>query len=64
MRITTVLQRQHIGYFFKRHWDVQGKRTIRDTKAIKMLESRGTSVSDPQEYLKRNTFLTKKPLYT
>lgn len=50
MRITQVLRAQHLGFMFKKHWLVQGKRVPRDTGAKAVLESRGKRVVDAVEY--------------
>lgn len=51
MRITQVLCRQHIGFMFKRHWEVQGKRRVQETGAAKDLLAMGQKISDSKEFL-------------
>lgn len=51
MRITSTLYRQHIGFMFQRHWEVQGKRRVGETNAAKDLAQLGKIVSDPKEFL-------------
>lgn len=51
MRITTCLLRQHIGFMFKRHWQIQGKQRIYPTPAEAVLTARGIKVTDVKEYL-------------
>jgi hypothetical protein len=53
MRITAKLCRQHIGFMFKQHWKVQGKRRILDTNAAAPLLEKGIEVKDPKEYLEK-----------
>jgi hypothetical protein len=52
MRITATLNRQHIGFMFKQHWKVQGKRKIQETNATSFLP-KGIKVADPNEYLEK-----------
>ncbi|XP_065073293.1 large ribosomal subunit protein mL37 [Ochlerotatus camptorhynchus] len=52
MRFTAVLLRQHIGFHFKKHWIVQGKRLPSETGAQTELAGRGIPVLDPAEVLK------------
>jgi large subunit ribosomal protein L37 len=58
MRLTPTLCRQHIGFMFKKHWLVQGKRVPTETGAQQILQAKGINVVDVQEYLhpKRTTF--------
>lgn len=49
MRITSTLCRQHIGFMFKKHWQVQGKRRVLETNAAKDLEQLGKVITDPKE---------------
>jgi hypothetical protein len=53
MRITATVYRQHIGFMFKQHWKLQGKRRIIDTKADASLIAKGIAVKDPTEYLEK-----------
>lgn len=50
MRFTQTLRAQHLGFMMKRHWIVQGKRTIRETGARAALEARGINVEDAVEF--------------
>lgn len=52
MRVTQVLRAQHLGFMFKKHWLVQGKRVPRDSGAKAELESRGIEVLDATEFIK------------
>lgn len=52
MRVTQVLRAQHLGFMFKKHWLVQGKRVPSDTGAKADLESRGIEVLDATEFVK------------
>ncbi|XP_062555418.1 large ribosomal subunit protein mL37 [Armigeres subalbatus] len=53
MRFTAVLLRQHIGFHFKKHWIVQGKRVPNDTGAQAELAAHGLPVvENPSELLK------------
>ena len=51
MRLTSTLYRQHIGYFFKKHWLVQGKRTLLESGAESELGKRGIDVLDPNDLI-------------
>lgn len=51
MRITQALTRQHLGFMFKKHWRIQGKRTPINTGAEDGLISRGIKVVDCKEIL-------------
>lgn len=55
MRLTLVLNRQHIGFMFKKHWIVQGKRVPIDTHVEEYLTAKGIKVEDALE------FINKKP---
>ncbi|XP_055641492.1 39S ribosomal protein L37, mitochondrial [Toxorhynchites rutilus septentrionalis] len=52
MRLSTVLLRQHIGFHFKKHWIIQGKRVPMETGADVELAARGIPVVDPNELIK------------
>lgn len=52
MRLTSALLRQHIGFHFKRHWIVQGKRVPSETGATAELAARGIPVVDPSEVIR------------
>ncbi|XP_030243611.1 39S ribosomal protein L37, mitochondrial [Drosophila navojoa] len=51
MRITNKLYAQHIGWHFKKHWQVQGRRVPRDTGAAAELLKMGIQVKTPDELL-------------
>ncbi|XP_055371253.1 39S ribosomal protein L37, mitochondrial [Condylostylus longicornis] len=51
MRLTSKLCAQHIGFMFKKHWHVQGKRVARSTGAIEELKAHGIEVKDPEEVI-------------
>ena len=53
MRITSVLQRQHIGFLLKKHWRLQGQRKVQETNAAASLLAHGLNISDPNEYLEQ-----------
>lgn len=59
MRITNVLNRQHIQFMFKKHWHLFGQRKVQETNIAETLEARGINVADPERYLKETK--TKKP---
>lgn len=59
MRITSVLQRQHIGFMFKRHWEHTKNRKVLDTGVVSYLTEKGIKVTNPDEYLQK--FIEKKP---
>jgi hypothetical protein len=50
MRITATLNRQHIGFMFKQHWKIQGKRKVQETNAASLLP-KGIKINDPNEFL-------------
>lgn len=52
MKLTQVLNRQHIGFMFKKHWLIQGKRVPIDTKVEEYLKSKGIPVEDALEFVK------------
>lgn len=52
MRLTQVLNRQHIGFMFKKHWLVQGKRVPIDTGLEEKLKAQGIQVEDALEFIK------------
>ncbi|XP_053669887.1 39S ribosomal protein L37, mitochondrial [Anopheles nili] len=52
MRLTNALLRQHIDFFFKKHWLRQGKRVPNSTGAEEELVARGISVVDPKTLIK------------
>lgn len=52
MRLTSKLYAQHLGWTFKKHWKVQGKRVPRDTGAQNVLASMGFEVKEVKEALK------------
>lgn len=58
MRFTNKLCAQHLGWMFKKHWQVQGKRVARDTGAAAELTRLGIDVHNPQDVVKepRKTF--------
>lgn len=52
MRFTPRLCAQHLGWTFKKHWQVQGKRIAGNTGAVNELEKFGILVKDPVDILK------------
>lgn len=52
MHVTQALRAQHLGFMFKKHWLVQGKRVPRESGAKAVLESRGVPVNDAVEFIK------------
>ncbi|XP_075982545.1 mitochondrial ribosomal protein L37 [Anticarsia gemmatalis] len=53
MRLSQVLNRQHIGFMFKKHWIVQGKRVPIDTGVEEQLKAKGIQVEDALEFVKK-----------
>lgn len=51
MRITQTLRAQHIGFMFKKHWQVQGHRIPTETGAEGDLIARGLKVVDANEFV-------------
>ncbi|CAH0400498.1 unnamed protein product [Chilo suppressalis] len=51
MKLTQVLNRQHIGFMFKKHWLVQGKRVPIDTGVEDYLKAKGIPVEDALEFV-------------
>lgn len=52
MRLSQVLNRQHIDFMFKKHWLIQGKRVPIDTGIEEQLKSKGIKVEDALEFVK------------
>ncbi|CAB3249153.1 unnamed protein product [Arctia plantaginis] len=52
MRLTQVLNRHHIGFMFKKHWLIQGKRVPIDTGIEEKLKAQGIQVEDALEFIK------------
>ncbi|KAJ0173629.1 hypothetical protein K1T71_010778 [Dendrolimus kikuchii] len=52
MKLTKVLNRQHIDFMFKRHWLIQGKRVPIDTGVEEKLKAKGIRVEDAVEFIK------------
>lgn len=53
MRLTNKLCAQHIGWHFKKHWQVQGRRVPRETGAAAELLKMGIRVKTPDELLNK-----------
>ncbi|XP_017133446.1 39S ribosomal protein L37, mitochondrial [Drosophila elegans] len=49
MRLTKTLCAQHIGWHFKKHWLVQGKRVPKETGAVAELLKLGVEVKNPED---------------
>lgn len=60
MRLTNVLCRQHIGFMFKKHWRIQGKRTPMETVAKAELLAKNIIVKDPKSYVENQNKIVKK----
>ncbi|XP_049877666.1 39S ribosomal protein L37, mitochondrial [Pectinophora gossypiella] len=60
MRLTKILNRQHIGFMFKKHWLVQGKRIPFDTKVEEYLKAKGIQVEDALEFVKEKPEVREK----
>ena len=60
MRLTNVLCRQHIGFMFKKHWRIQGKRTPMETVAKSELLAKNIIVKDPKIYVGNPNKVAKK----
>ncbi|XP_063627943.1 large ribosomal subunit protein mL37 [Cydia splendana] len=58
MRITQVLNRQHIGFMFKKHWKIQGNRVPIESGVADKLKAKGIPVVDALEFVK------EKPQHT
>lgn len=52
MKITQILNRQHIGFMFKKHWRIQGKRVPINTKLEERLQKQNIPVIDALEFIK------------
>lgn len=52
MRLTRVLLRQHIGWHFQTHWNIQRKRKVQITPALKELQKKGIAIEDPNKFIK------------
>lgn len=53
MKLTHVLNKQHIGWHLKQIWKVQSKRPVAITKAEKVLKQRGVEVVDANDVITR-----------
>lgn len=53
MKLTSILYRQHIGFMFKKHWQVQGQRRVQETNAAIALNALGKKISDSKEFMTR-----------
>ncbi|XP_016959775.1 39S ribosomal protein L37, mitochondrial [Drosophila biarmipes] len=51
MRLTKTLCAQHLGWHFKKHWLVQGKRVPKETGAAAELLKLGVKVKNPEDIL-------------
>ncbi|CRL07427.1 CLUMA_CG020397, isoform A [Clunio marinus] len=51
MRFTAVLRAQHLGFYFKKHWQVQGRRKVMKTGCYSVLNDLGIDIKDPKKYL-------------
>ncbi|CAO1438750.1 unnamed protein product [Diamesa hyperborea] len=60
MRLTNVLFRQHIGFMFKKHWRIQGKRTPLETVSKSELLAKNIIVKDPKSYVENQNKVVKK----
>ncbi|XP_075147365.1 mitochondrial ribosomal protein L37 [Haematobia irritans] len=52
MRFSPRLYAQHLGWTFKKHWQIQGKRVPSDNGALKELQKAGILVKDPSQIVK------------
>ncbi|XP_060646402.1 large ribosomal subunit protein mL37 [Drosophila nasuta] len=55
MRLTNKLYAQHIGWHFKKHWQVQGRRVPKDTGAAAELLKMGVQVKTSEDVLNPKT---------
>lgn len=51
MKFSQILYKQRIGYHFKKHWLVQGRKKIIDTGAEDNLLKRGATIVKAEELL-------------
>ena len=61
MRLNQTLYAQHIGFMFKKHWIVQGKRVLRETGAKQVLAAKGIPVVDALEFVKKKQLTAFEP---
>ncbi|XP_022121277.2 39S ribosomal protein L37, mitochondrial [Pieris rapae] len=52
MKLSRVLYAQHIGFMFKKHWLIQGKRVPIDTGVEQYLKEKGIKVEDALDFIK------------
>lgn len=60
MRLTRVLLKQHIGWHFQKHWNVQRKRKVQINPVIKDLQKKGIAIEDPNEFIKEKVFRVRE----
>lgn len=60
MKLSQVLNRQHIGFMFKKHWIIQGKRVPIDTGVEDYLKAKGIPVEDALEFVKEKPEVHEK----
>lgn len=51
MRFSPRLYAQHLGWTFKKHWQIQGKRIPNDTGAASELQKLGIQVKDVEDVI-------------
>ncbi|XP_045502585.1 39S ribosomal protein L37, mitochondrial [Colias croceus] len=60
MKLSRVLYAQHIGFMFKKHWMIQGKRVPIDTGIEQYLKEKGIKVEDALEFVKEEPVLHER----
>ncbi|CAK1550550.1 unnamed protein product [Leptosia nina] len=60
MKLSRVLYAQHIGFMFKKHWVIQGKRVPIDSGVEQYLKEKGINVEDALEFVKEKPELRER----
>lgn len=59
MKLTQILFKQNIGWYFKKHWPIQAKRKPIKTELLKAFEEKSIPLYNPEDFLKEERVLEK-----